>query len=491
MGTAASAASRPATWIRWRRSTIPAIGYGIRYEFGIFDQAIRDGWQVELTDKWLRFGNPWEIARPEISYRRRASADAPSTVRDEHGRYRVRWIPERVVKGVAYDTPMLGYRVAHDEPAAPVEGGSGRVVRLRRVQRRRLLRRGRGEDRVGEHHQGALSERRAGGRQAAAARAAVLLRLVLAAGHDPAPSAAGRGRSTSFDAKWAAQLNDTHPAIAVAELMRLLVDEHGMDWEHAWEITQRTFAYTNHTLLPEALEKWPLALFGRVLPRHLEIIYEINRRFLDEVRDAVSRRRGALRRAVAHRRDRRALRPHGAPRLRRQPRRQRRGRAAHRAAQGRPCCAISTSSGPQKFFNVTNGVTPRRWLALSNPGLARAHHQPDRRRLDRATSRRARRSSSRSPTTPRSATTWRAVKAAEQGRARRHSSRQRPAIARRSGVAVRRPGEAHPRVQAAAPERAAPRHALPAPASATRGATSRRARSSSAARPRPAIAWPS
>ncbi len=164
---------------------------------------------------------------------------------------------------------------------------------------------------------------------------------------------------TRFHESFAVQLNDTHPAIAVAELMRLLVDEHQLDWEQAWEITQKTFAYTNHTLLPEALENWPLPLFGDCCPGHLEIIYEINRRFLDEVRLTVSRDDERLGAPVAHRRKRStstcawpiwpssaATRVNGVAAL------------AHRTAEDRPCCSDFHELYPEKFFNVTNGVTP-------------------------------------------------------------------------------------------------------------------------------------
>ncbi len=261
---------------------VPAIGYGIRYEFGIFDQAIRDGWQVELTDKWLRFGNPWEIVRSETTFNVKLGGRTES-YRDEEGRHRVRWLADRMVKGVAYDTPVPGYRVP-----------TTNLLRLWKAEATESF--DFGAFNVGDYYR-AVDEK----------VASETISKVLYPNDEPAIGKKLRlsqqyffvscslqdmirlhlirgKRLDEFDSYWAAQLNDTHPAIAVAELMRLLVDEHLMDWDQAWQITQRTCAYTNHTLLAEALEKWPLPLFGTLLPRHLEIILEINRRFLDAVR---------------------------------------------------------------------------------------------------------------------------------------------------------------------------------------------------------------
>jgi glycogen phosphorylase len=346
---------------------VPAIGYGIRYEFGIFDQAIRDGWQVELTDKWLRFGNPWEIVRSEITFDVKFGGRTESYV-DDQGRHRVRWLPERVVRGVAYDTPVPGYRVP-----------TTNLLRLWKAEATESF------DfdafNVGDYY-GAVHEKIASetiskvlypndepeaGKQLrlmqqyffVSCSLQDMLRLLLLRGQ-PVPE---------FHSHWAAQLNDTHPSIAVAELMRLLVDDHAMDWDEAWAVTERTCAYTNHTLLSEALEKWPVPLFGTLLPRHLEIIYEINRRFLDDVRlrhpgddQLVSRvsvidEAGGKSVRMAH------LASIGSHAIN--------GVAAlHTELLKETVLRDFYTIAPEKFFNVTNGVTPRRWMVLSNPQLS-------------------------------------------------------------------------------------------------------------------------
>jgi len=346
---------------------VPAIGYGIRYEFGIFDQAIRDGWQVELTDKWLRFGNPWEIVRSETTFDVKLGGRTES-YRDAEGRHCVRWLADRMVKGVAYDTPVPGYRVP-----------TTNLLRLWKAEATESF--DFGAFNVGDYYR-AVEEK----------VASETISKVLYPNDEPEPGKKLRlaqqyffvscslqdmirlhlvrgKRLDEFGAYWAAQLNDTHPAIAVAELMRLLVDEHQMDWDQAWQITQQTCAYTNHTLLGEALERWPLQLFGTLLPRHLEIILEINRRLLDGVR-------------LRH--------PGDDQRLRRlsliDETGERSVRMAHLATVGSHAvngvAALHTDLlkqtvlsdfcelEPQKFFNVTNGVTPRRWMVLSNPRLS-------------------------------------------------------------------------------------------------------------------------
>jgi glycogen phosphorylase len=346
---------------------VPAIGYGIRYEFGIFDQEIRDGWQVEKTDKWLKMGNPWEICRPEVSYEVNFGGRTEQ-YRDDEGHFRVRWVPERVIKGIAYDTAVPAYR---DE-----------VVNLLRLWKSEAV-----ESfdfqafNVGDYYE-AVDEKVISetitkvlypndepeiGKTLRLAQQYFFVSCSL---QDMISILMLRGKKIgTFHESFAVQLNDTHPSIAVAELMRLLVDEHLMDWEEAWKITQQTMAYTNHTLLPEALEKWPLQLFSRTLPRHLEIIYEINRRFLDEVRlryqgdeDRVARlslidESGEKYVRMAH------LASVGSHRIN--------GVAAlHTDLLTRTVLKDMYDIFPERFVNVTNGVTPRRWVALSNPGLA-------------------------------------------------------------------------------------------------------------------------
>jgi len=346
---------------------IPAVGYGIRYQFGIFTQGIRDGWQVETTDNWLRFGNPWEVRRPHVHYDVKIGGYTEGYT-DHAGRYRVRWVPNELVRGVGNDTPILGHGVNTVNllrlwSAEATEGFDfnafnkgdyyGAVTREIRSETISKVLYPNDEPEIGKRLR--LLQQHF----FVSCSLQDMIRVCLT-------TATPLER---FDEKYAVQLNDTHPAIAIAELMRLLVDENDMEWDTAWGVTNRTFAYTNHTLLPEALEKWPVPLFHSLLPRHLEIIYEINGRFLNEARlrypydpDRVSRL---------------SIIDESGPRY---------VRMAHLASVG--CHAINGVAAlhsrllketvlrdffdmwPEKFQNKTNGVTPRRFLMLSNPSLS-------------------------------------------------------------------------------------------------------------------------
>ena len=260
----------------------PAIGYGIRYEFGIFNQEIRDGWQVEKTDNWLANGNPWEIAKPDVSYLVKWGGYAEHYT-DDTGHDRARWVPGRLLKGVAYDTPVQGYGV---NTCNVLTLWSARAVKSFAVE----------AFNIGDYYKAVEDEVTSetvtkvlypNDEPEAGKRLRLLqqyffvscsLQHVLHIVDDLADLSV-----RELPERFALQLNDTHPSIAVAELMRLLTDERDLDWDEAWEITVATFGYTNHTLLPEALETWPLEMFAESLPRHLQIIYEINHRFLDEV----------------------------------------------------------------------------------------------------------------------------------------------------------------------------------------------------------------
>ena len=346
---------------------VAAIGYGIRYEFGIFEQSIRDGWQVERTDKWLRSGNPWEIQRPEIAHNVNLGGHTESWL-DAEGRYRSRWIPGKVVVGVACDTPVPGY-----------QGITTDLLRLWKAEAVEsfdfdALNQG---DYYGAVHEKLISETISKvlypndepeiGKYLRLAQQYFFVSCSL---KDMLKIHQQRGLAIeAFPDTVAIQLNDTHPSIGVAELMRIFVDEHLMGWDEAWDLTRRTFAYTNHTLLPEALEKWPLPLFAQLLPRHLEIIYEINCRFLDEVRRRFPGDDARLARMSL-------IDENGEKYV----------RMAHLASVGshriNGVAALHTEllkSGvlrdfhdltPEKFINITNGVTPRRWIAVANPGLA-------------------------------------------------------------------------------------------------------------------------
>jgi starch phosphorylase len=345
---------------------IPSLGYGIRYEFGIFEQEIVDGWQVEKTDKWLRFGNPWDLVRPEWAVEVHFGGRTERWT-DERGRTRVRWVPDRTVIGVPYDTPILGYRT-----------NTANTLRLWRAEAPEsfdfaVFNRG---DYYGAVNEKVVSEN---------------LTKVLYPNDAPLQGKELRLEQQFFFAscslqdmfrimrgqkiplerfpeKFAVQLNDTHPAIAVAELMRLLVDVYGMGWDQAWEIAQKTFGYTNHTLLPEALERWPVSMFGRLLPRHLEIIYQINAGFLADARvrfpgeDARIARLSLIDEEnehhvrMAHLACVGSHAVNGVARL-------------HTELLKREVLGDFNALWPEKFNNKTNGVTPRRWMVLSNPRL--------------------------------------------------------------------------------------------------------------------------
>jgi starch phosphorylase len=348
----------------------PAYGYGIRYEFGIFDQEIRAGHQVERPEEWLRFGNAWEIARPEyvvpVSFYGRTEHRV-----DEQGRHRARWVEARHVLGMPYDVPIAGYRNAAVNTL--------RLWRARASQELDLADFNAGDYLAAVEDKG-FSENISKvlypndltvmGKEL---RLQQQYFFVCCSIHDIVSRYLKTHEGfTSFPDKVAIQLNDTHPAIAIAELMRVLVDDHGLEWDEAWEVGSATFGYTNHTLMPEALEKWSVDLFGRVLPRHLEIVYEVNRRFVEGVRAEKKADEGALQRMsiiedgpVKHVR---------MANLAVVGSRSVNGVAAlHTELLKRELFKEFHALWPERFNSKTNGVTLRRWLLQSNEPLAEDH----------------------------------------------------------------------------------------------------------------------
>jgi starch phosphorylase len=345
---------------------IPATGYGIRYEFGIFDQLILNGWQVEITDKWLKGGWPWEMVQPEkiltVGF-----GGCTQHHQDASGAVQVSWTPNQKVIGIPHDVMVLGYRVntcnrlrlwrseaaeAFDFDAFD-QGDHARAV---------------GEKVRSESLSKVLypSDGTQAGKELRLKQQFFFVSCSL---QDMLRSLEQRGIPVqAFADHWAVQLNDTHPAIAVAELMRLLLDEHRLGWDQAWEITCRSIAYTNHTLLPEALECWSVDLFAWLLPRHLELIYEINHRFLQSVRLrfpgdleilqrlSIIEEHGERRVRMAHLATVAAHHVNGVA-------------ALHSDLVATRLLADFARLRPQSFVNITNGVTPRRWLALANPSL--------------------------------------------------------------------------------------------------------------------------
>jgi glycogen phosphorylase len=346
----------------------PSIGYGIRYEFGIFRQEISDdGWQVEKTDNWLAHGNPWEIEKPDASYLVNWGGHTEE-YEDVAGKFRVRWVPQRQLMGTSFDTPIQGYGV---NTCNTLTLWSARAVESFALDAFNTgdYYKAVDEEVVSETVSKVLypnDEPEAGKRLRllqqyffVTCSLQDIIRIHLERASLPL---------SAIPDKWAIQLNDTHPSVAVAELMRLLIDDHQLTWDDAWDITVRTFGYTNHTLLPEALETWPLRIFGEALPRHLELIYEINERFLDEVRAAFPGDEERVNRMSL-------IGEEGGKCV----------RMAHLATVGSHAvngvAALHSELlkesvlrdfyelWPERFGNVTNGVTPRRFLALSNPGL--------------------------------------------------------------------------------------------------------------------------
>nr|XP_060460486.1 glycogen phosphorylase, muscle form [Panthera onca] len=349
---------------------LAAYGYGIRYEFGIFNQKICGGWQMEEADDWLRYGNPWEKARPEFTL------PVHFYGRVEHTSQGAKWVDTQVVLAMPYDTPVPGYRnnivntMRLWSAKAPNDfnlkdfnvGGYIQAV-LDRNLAENISRVLYPNDNFFEGKELRLKQEYF----VVAATLQDIIRRFKSSKfgcRDPV--------RTSFDAfpdKVAIQLNDTHPSLAIPELMRILVDLERLDWDKAWDVTVRTCAYTNHTVLPEALERWPVHLIETLLPRHLQIIYEINQRFLNRVAavfpgDVDRLRRmslveeGAVKRInMAHLCIAGSHAVNGVARI-------------HSEILKKTIFKDFYELEPHKFQNKTNGITPRRWLVLCNPGLA-------------------------------------------------------------------------------------------------------------------------
>lgn len=347
---------------------LPVTGYGLRYEYGMFSQAISKGEQIENPDHWLRNGNVWEIERAERTYRIKFGGHTERH-RDDNGKERTRWVETHDVLAIAYDTPVPGY-----------QNGTVNTLRLWKASATEEF--DLQEFNAGDYAESVAAKNTAenitmvlypndANENGKALRLRQQYLLASASLQDViALWVATRGNDFSeFAAKNCFQLNDTHPSIAVAELMRLLVDKHNLSWDEAWQITRQTMAYTNHTLLPEALERWSVNLFKQLLPRLMEIIFEINARFLAEVSAHWPGDSARLRRM--------SLIEEGHEQM---------VRMAYLAIVGsfsvNGVAALHSKLlqqglfrdfyelWPTKFNNKTNGVTPRRWLANCNPDLA-------------------------------------------------------------------------------------------------------------------------
>jgi starch phosphorylase len=347
---------------------IPGYGYGIRYEYGMFRQKIEDGYQIEHPDNWLRYGNPWEFQRSEVIYPVRFNGRVVDIV-DERGVMRHHWVDTDEVIAMAYDTPIPGYRTATANNMRLWSAKSSRDFDLRYFNEGNYIKAVEAEaeseniSRVLYPDDTTYMGKELRLKQqyffVCASLQDVLYRYQKY--HDDLDR---------LPEKVAIQLNDTHPAVAIPELMRILIDHHGMEWSRAWKIVTGTFSYTNHTLMPEALETWPVTLFGRILPRHLQIIYEINHNFLSDVmhgspgdvermrRMSIINEEGERSIRMAHLAIVGSHKVNGVAKL-------------HSELMRTTIFADFDRFYPGKFTNKTNGVTPRRWLHHVNPGLSR------------------------------------------------------------------------------------------------------------------------
>ena len=347
---------------------IPGYGYGIRYEYGMFNQRIENGSQIEHPDNWLRYGNPWEFPRSEVLYQVKFHGHVAPLV-DDKGAVRVQWVDTDDVMAMAYDYPIPGYGTETVNNMRLWAAKATRDFDLGYFNEGNYIKAV--EDKNESENLSKVlypDDTTEMGREL---RLKQQYFFVCASLQDVFYRYCKY--QDDFDAlpnKVAIQLNDTHPSIAIPELMRLLVDVHGLEWDRAWKISQGVFAYTNHTLMPEALETWPVALFERVLPRHLQIIYEINQRFLRAVMQRYPNDTELLRRMSI-------IDDGGDQRV----------RMAHLAIVGshkvNGVAEIHTQLmkatifadfhrfWPDKIVNITNGVTPRRWLNQANPELSK------------------------------------------------------------------------------------------------------------------------
>ncbi len=345
---------------------LPVMGYGIRYEYGIFQQKIENGYQVEAPDRWLQQGNPWEIARPEYTMRVRFGGRTEAFL-DSTGEYRIRWIDTEDVLGVPHDTPIPGYKnntvnnlrlwsaaAAEEFDFKKFDQGDYEEAVSRKTDSENI-------SKVLYPNDNSMQGKELRLKQQYFFISCSLQDIVRR-------HLRHNDSLENLPKKASIQLNDTHPALAIPELLRIVMDEHRLAWPKAWKIVQATFAYTNHTLLPEALERWPVSFFERLLPRHLELIYEINARFLDQVRKRYYGELDRVRRMSIVEENPKMI------------------RMAHLAVVGsysvNGVAELHTEllktrvlkdfaeMFPEKFNNKTNGVTPRRWIKGSNPGLS-------------------------------------------------------------------------------------------------------------------------